>query len=645
MKFSLRTKLIALSVSTITFLVVAIFLAFDNTLKNAELRESGTFVGFRNTLNDLIGAQFYERYGDAQAFALNPVLHPNKNIADSIENLNQLVKLYGIYDLIVVADANGIVRAANTVDPKNNPIPSEKLKGMDVSNAEWFKMTKLGTLTEDKAKAFSGTLATDVEIDPLVSAVYGKPSLGNAFSAPIISSDGKFIGVISNRANFKWVEFEFESVYRQLKTHGHLAAALTLLDRSGRVLIDFDPASNGGNASIVRNLDILLKPLSVGIEKNQAQSSINEVFLEAKRGQSGVRDTLHMRKEVMQLTSFGQIDGPKFPTAIGWVALVQTDKENVVGYLEQGKNTFWLTSILGTLVCVLLATVFFHIVTSRLGLVTNEVQKLSSNLVSAGDEMNDLATTLAEANDQQRVAIEESSASIASLLSNANTTKLGAEEASAFVEKVTSNSIQCEKALAEMQSAMDDSSAAFDKVTELKSMVERIGQTMQTIDEIVTQTKLLSFNASVEAERAGEYGKGFSVVAQEIGNLANMSDKESSKILKLVKDTTKLAIDAENGTEGSRLIFKERLKKTSENIAILVKMVEQIANRTHTISDSIVEQSSGLGQISKAMSSIGDVTVSNSKGSETARLKAEDLNALADELNSNVNELIIVVKG
>ena len=67
------------------------------------------------------------------------------------------------------------------------------------------------------------------------------------------------------------------------------------------------------------------------------------------------------------------------------------------------------------------------------------------------------------------------------------------------------------------------------------SIIQEIEDKTKAIDEIVFQTKLLSFNASVEAERAGEHGRGFSVVAQEVGNLAQLSGKSAAEINEILK--------------------------------------------------------------------------------------------------------------
>jgi hypothetical protein len=110
------------------------------------------------SLSDAIGAQFFERYGDVQAFAMNPVMRTGNRSAMT-QTLNEYAALYGIYDLILVTDMSGKLIAVNSLSPAGKPIESEKLYTQDFSKAPWFHEASAGHFTEDKEKAFLGTYA------------------------------------------------------------------------------------------------------------------------------------------------------------------------------------------------------------------------------------------------------------------------------------------------------------------------------------------------------------------------------------------------------------------------------------------------------------------------------------------------------
>ena len=108
-----------------------------------------------------------------------------------------------------------------------------------------------------------------------------------------------------------------------------------------------------------------------------------------------------------------------------------------------------------------------------------------------------------------------------------------------------------------------------DRIEVFSTRIEEIGAKTEVIDDIVFQTKILSFNASVEAERAGELGRGFGVVAQEVGNLAAMSGQSAIEIASIVKSAMK----------ESREIISEnkiRVKKGADLCQLSVKKMRGV---------------------------------------------------------------------
>ncbi|MBF0363116.1 MAG: hypothetical protein HQK49_18995 [Oligoflexia bacterium] len=113
-----------------------------------------------------------------------------------------------------------------------------------------------------------------------------------------------------------------------------------------------------------------------------------------------------------------------------------------------------------------------------------------------------------------------------------------AEESLSYMNKSKNMSEEGKRVLDGLKEAMDGIRGAASALEEIISVIGDINQKTKIINEIVFETKLLSFNASIEAARAGQYGKGFAVVAQEIGNLALMSGKASLGISSLLENST-----------------------------------------------------------------------------------------------------------
>ncbi len=148
-------------------------------------------------------------------------------------------------------------------------------------------------------------------------------------------------------------------------------------------------------------------------------------------------------------------------------------------------------------------------------------------------------------------------------LESARTSSMIADE----MAKVSEIAHEYTEQLHEAMNTMKTSNA---EVKELVGIINGISERTKVIDEIVFQTKLLSFNASVEAERAGEHGRGFAVVAQEVGNLAQMSGKAAQEISSILKQSIEKSVSVTSNNE-------KNVAKGAELLEHLRKIVKQIA--------------------------------------------------------------------
>lgn len=242
----------------------------------------------------------------------------------------------------------------------------------------------------------------------------------------------------------------------------------------------------------------------------------------------------------------------------------------------------------------------------------------ASEMVSAGaHNMAEASQAMAEGATDQAASTEEMQATMETIMNGLNRT---AEEVTDAYEEAVRVSGRADASRDEMKIM----SEAMEKISETS---KKIGAVIGEIEDIASQTNLLSLNASIEAARAGEAGRGFAVVADQIRALAEQSATAAVNTRALIEGSIR---EVEVGNQAAF--------RTSEVLGEVVEAIENIAQTSKGLSETARDLAASMEQADEAMSRISEVVQSNSATAEESSATSEELSAQATSMDDIVSQ-------
>ncbi|WP_117161717.1 methyl-accepting chemotaxis protein [Paraliobacillus sp. X-1268] len=265
--------------------------------------------------------------------------------------------------------------------------------------------------------------------------------------------------------------------------------------------------------------------------------------------------------------------------------------------------------------------------------ITESIQQVANGAESATNSVQESATSLEEVNTGVQAIAE--SASLISDVSSQATEK--AKEGGVFVDN-TVNQIN-EISLSVTQSG--------NVMKTLENRSQEIGEITEVISNIAEQTNLLALNAAIEAARAGEHGKGFAVVADEVRKLAEKSQISSSQISNLIKAIQEDMVHSNESIDKVSVDVKEGLtivKQTEVNFKEIYTFMEQLSEQITDMAATAQEISASTQEVSATVTGITKISNETSMHSQNVAASAEEQLASMEEISTSANSLSILAE-
>ncbi|WP_372590264.1 methyl-accepting chemotaxis protein [Fervidobacterium pennivorans subsp. carthaginiensis] len=289
----------------------------------------------------------------------------------------------------------------------------------------------------------------------------------------------------------------------------------------------------------------------------------------------------------------------------------------------------------------------------------------SEELASTSVELSQIADELAHQMEEIDHSVQNVSASVQETTSGIEEVASSAQNVSRAAQELAERATMVSNAAKEGENAVKvittvitqarEKSAVTDKIVrELSDRAKNIGEIVETINSIAEQTNLLALNAAIEAARAGEAGRGFAVVADEIRKLAEESKQATTKIAQILKQIQEGAEQASSATDETVEVVvraAEESEVVSEKLSNILKQVEVITDHIESLAASAQEQSAATQEMTSAMDTITKSIMSiaqqvdeitNSVKHQTDAIQG--LSGMAQELATISNNLLEQVR-
>jgi methyl-accepting chemotaxis protein len=265
------------------------------------------------------------------------------------------------------------------------------------------------------------------------------------------------------------------------------------------------------------------------------------------------------------------------------------------------------------------------------------VASASEEMSSAATQSAEGATTQTDQAHQVATAMQEMASTVLQVSENSNKAAEGARNA---VKTAKEGGAIVDAALTSMRSIAGSVQTTAEKIQELGKSSDQIGKIIGVIDEIADQTNLLALNAAIEAARAGEQGRGFAVVADEVRKLAERTTKatrEIAQMIETVQTGTRHAV--ENMQAGTRTVEEgvETTAKAGQSLQEIIHAADQVGDMVTQIATTATEQSSTTDEVNRNVEQIARLTRESAAAAQQSAKACQDLSNLALDLQQLVN--------
>lgn len=285
----------------------------------------------------------------------------------------------------------------------------------------------------------------------------------------------------------------------------------------------------------------------------------------------------------------------------------------------------------------------FYTMNKDLNALVNRIQKSGNQISSSADQITASGRNLEATVSEQVASTNQVSATAHEIAATSRQLVTTMEQVAAMAEQTTVAAGNSQDNLnhidAVMRQLLEATQVISSKLEIMDKRANNISRVVTTITVVADQTNLLSLNAALEAERAGEYGAGFAVVAREIRRLADQTAVATLEIEQMIKEmqsAVSTGVTEMDKFTKSVVHSVEEVGRISEQVAQVIQQVQGLTPRFEQVSQSVDEQSQGAQQISEAMEHLSQASQQTAGSLRETNYALEELDEAAHSLKTEI---------